>query len=168
MHKIDIAFFTDFLVVLLTKKVDKQQKVTLMLKIIQECLASAKTGKTAVIREASQRLFDLTTKTIESESNKQVNQNFDENVLNAQELAIQQKMYITHLERQLLHYVVDLTESVETGAEVKSAVVKLKGSVKDSIRVTPHREQRKMPCSMLVQSRHRKTLERSYNTKDNS
>lgn len=63
--KVDSAFFTDFLIVLLSKKVEKQQKITLMLKIIQDCLTSAKNGKAEVVRVASQRLFDLTMKTLE-------------------------------------------------------------------------------------------------------
>lgn len=69
--KIDSAFFTDFLIVLLSKKVDKQQKITLMLKIIQDCLTSAKNGKAEVVRVASQRLFDLTMKTLEADERKQ-------------------------------------------------------------------------------------------------
>jgi len=64
--KIDSAFFIDFLIVLVSRKVEKQQKITLMLKIIQDCLTSAKTGKAEVIRVASQRMFDLTMKTLEA------------------------------------------------------------------------------------------------------
>jgi hypothetical protein len=63
--KIDSAFFIDFLIVLVSRKVEKQQKITLMLKIIQDCLTSAKTGKAEVVRVASQRMFDLTMKTME-------------------------------------------------------------------------------------------------------
>jgi hypothetical protein len=51
--KIDSAFFTDFLIVLVSRKVEKQQKITLMLKIIQDCLTSAKNGKAEVVRVAS-------------------------------------------------------------------------------------------------------------------
>ena len=36
-----------------------------MLKIIQDCLTSAKSGKAEVVRVASQRMFDLTMKTME-------------------------------------------------------------------------------------------------------
>ena len=63
--KIDSAFFIDFLIVLVSRKVEKQQKITLMLKIIQDCLTSAKSGKAEVVRVASQRMFDLTMKTME-------------------------------------------------------------------------------------------------------
>lgn len=61
--EIDVAFFTDFLVVLMSNQVEKQLKVTLLLKTIQDCLECAKTGKSDLVRLASQRLFELTLKT---------------------------------------------------------------------------------------------------------
>jgi hypothetical protein len=38
-----------------------------MLKIIQDCLTSAKIGKAEVVRVASQRMFELTMKTMEAD-----------------------------------------------------------------------------------------------------
>jgi len=43
----------------MSKTIPKQQKVTLLLKIIQDCLASAKSGQPETIREPSQRLVIL-------------------------------------------------------------------------------------------------------------
>ena len=61
--QIDVAFFTDFLVVLMSNQIEKQLKVTFLLKTIQDCLECAKTGKADLVRLASQRLFELTLKT---------------------------------------------------------------------------------------------------------
>ena len=60
---IDVAYFTDFLIVLMSTRIESEHKITLLLKTIQDCLECAKTGKTEVIRLASQRLFELTLKT---------------------------------------------------------------------------------------------------------
>jgi hypothetical protein len=70
-------------------------------------------------------------------------------------IAIQQKMYIANLERQLLQCVVDLTERLNQGDTVKSTVTsfKRKRNYKMETPTKLIRMPKKLPFSLLVQSR---------------